>query len=153
MRSTPASKLIEAPPEKLYRALLEPEALAAWLPPGDMTGVVHNFDASVGGGYEMSLIYPQSEQQSRGKTSKHEDRFTVRFTELLPPRRIVEAVTFESSDEEFSGEMKVIWTFDPAEGGTLVTVVFENIPPGIRLEDNEAGSELSLNQLARYVLE
>ena len=87
------------------------------------------------------------------KTSKHEDRLKVRFVELSPPRKIVEAVTFESSDEEFSGEMKVIWTFDTAEGGTLVTVLFEDIPPGIRLEDNEAGSELSLTQLARYVLE
>ena len=54
--STEVSKIIKAPREILYRALLDPEALTAWLPPGEMTGVVHQFDARVGGGYELSLF-------------------------------------------------------------------------------------------------
>jgi uncharacterized protein YndB with AHSA1/START domain len=131
--------------------LIDPAALTVWLPPGDMTGVVHDFDARRGGGYRMSLFYPSSEQVFRGKTSEREDRFTVRFVELVPPSKIVQAVTFESADQAFAGEMTVIWRFDIAEGGTKVTVVCKEIPLGIRPEDNEAGSRLSLKQLASYV--
>jgi uncharacterized protein YndB with AHSA1/START domain len=148
---TRVSKLIKAPRETLYRALMDPEALANWLPPGEMTGVVHHFDARLGGGYRMSLFYPSSEQVLRGKTSEREDRFTVQFVELAPPRRIVQVVTFDSADETFSGKMSIIWMFEVADGGTEVTVVCMDIPSGIRPEDNEAGSRLSLDNLARYV--
>ena len=99
----------------------------------------------------MSLFYPSSEQVFRGKTSEREDRFAVRFVELVPPSKIVQAVTFESADQAFAGEMTVIWTFEIADGGTEVTVVCKNIPSGIRPEDNETGSRLSLEQLAKYV--
>src|SRR5215211_2162578 len=113
---TETSKIIKAPRESLYRALLDPEALADWLAPGEMTGVVHQFDARVGGGYEMSLFYPSSDASGRGKTSEREDRFKVHFEELSPPTRIVQAVTFESTDQAFSGEMSVIWTFEIVDG-------------------------------------
>lgn len=148
---TRTSKLIKAPREVVYRALIDPAALAIWLPPGDMTGVVHDFDARIGGGYRMSLFYPSSAQELRGKTSEWEDRFTVRFVELVPPGKIVQAVTFDSADQAFSGEMTVIWSFEIADGGTQVTVVCKDIPSGIRLEDNEVGAQLSLEQLAKYV--
>jgi uncharacterized protein YndB with AHSA1/START domain len=149
--STRASRIIRAPRESLYRALLDPAALVAWLPPGEMTGAIHHFDARPGGGYEMSLFYPPSEQAFRGKTAQHEDRFTVRFVALTPPGKIVQAVTFDSPDQAFAGEMTVIWIFEPADGGSEVTVECNNIPPGIRPADNEAGSRMSLDQLARYV--
>ena len=68
--STRISKLIKAPREALYQALIDPAALVVWLPPGDMTGVVHDFDVRVGGGYRMSLFYPASELVFRGKTSE-----------------------------------------------------------------------------------
>lgn len=99
----------------------------------------------------MSLFYPSSAQELRGKTSEWEDRFTVRFVELVPPGKIVQAVTFDSADQAFSGEMTVIWSFEIADGGTQVTVVCKDIPSGIRLEDNEVGAQLSLEQLAKYV--
>jgi uncharacterized protein YndB with AHSA1/START domain len=70
----------------------------------------------------------------------------VRFVELAPPHRIVEAVTFVSTDPAFFGEMTLTTTFEEVSGGTAVTLVFENLPPGLRAEDNEAGS---LEQLAR----
>ena len=149
--STQASKLIKASRQALYQAVLDPEGLTVWLPPANMTGVVHQFDARVGGGYEMSLFYPSNQPGTRGKTSEREDRFKVRFIELSPLRRIVQTVTFNSTDPAFSGEMTVIWTFAIAHGGTQVTVLCEDLPPGIRPEDNEAGSRLSLDQLARYI--
>jgi uncharacterized protein YndB with AHSA1/START domain len=143
--------VVNAPPEVVYRAFTDPEALAAWLSPGEMTGKVHAFDARVGGGYRMSLFYPASEQESRGKTAEREDRFTARFVELSPPTRIVQAITFDSPDATFAGEMTMIVTLEPRDGGTEVTIAFENIPPGIRPEDNEAGTQSSLEKLAHYV--
>lgn len=114
-----------------------------------MTGHVHEFDARVGGGYRMSLFYPPNERNFRGKTSDKEDMVNVRFMELASPRRIVEAVSFVTADPALLGEMTMTATFEEVSGGTEVTLVFENLPPGLRAEDNEAGSRLSLEQLAR----
>lgn len=99
----------------------------------------------------MSLFYPSSEKVFRGKTSEREDNFTARFVELVPPVRIVQAITFNSADPAFSGEMIMVATFEVAGGGTELTVECKHIPPGIRPEDNEAGSRSSLEKLARYI--
>ena len=149
--STRNSKFIKASQEALYRAFTDPAALAAWFAPGDMTGEVHHFDLRVGGGYQMSLYYPSSEKSSRGKTSEREDRYTARFVELTPPGRIVEAIIFDSVDPAFSGEMIMEVTLEAKDGGTTVSILFKNIPPGIRPEDNETGTRLTLEKLARYV--
>ena len=149
--STRTSRVIKAPRETLYRAFTDPAALEVWMSPGAMTGTVHEFDARVGGGYRMSLYYPASEQAYRGKTSEREDRFTARVIELTPPSRIVQAITFDSADPAFSGEMIMVVTLEERDGGTEVTIVFEHIPPGIRPEDNDAGTRSSLEKLARYV--
>jgi uncharacterized protein YndB with AHSA1/START domain len=101
----------------------------------------------------MSLYYPPSEQTSRGKTAEREDRYTARFVELTPPTRIVQAITFDSDDPAFAGEMTMAVTFEERDGATDVTIVFENIPVGIRAEDNDAGTRSSLEKLARYVEE
>jgi uncharacterized protein YndB with AHSA1/START domain len=145
------SKFIKAAPETLYRAFTDPAALAVWLAPGDMIGEVHHFDGRVGGGYEMSLYYPPSAETARGKTADREDRYTARFVELTPPRRIVEAITFDSGDPAFAGEMTMVVTLEAAAGGTTVSIVFSDLPPGIRPEDNETGTQQSLEKLARYV--
>ena len=149
--STRNTALIHASPEAVYRAFTDPDALAAWLVPGGMTGQVHHFDLRVGGGYQMSLYYPPSNGAPRGKTAEREDRYTARFVELQPPHGIVEAITFESSDPAFAGEMMLEVTLAAANGGTAVTIAFTDIPPGIRPEDNEAGTRSSLDKLARYL--
>lgn len=151
--STRNERITDASQRSVYDAFTDPKALAIWLAPGDMTGEVRNFDLRVGGGYEMSLYYPESDKESRGKTSKNEDRLKTRFVELSPPERIVEAVTFESDDEAFSGEMMMDVTLRPNSGGTKVIISFTNIPPGIRPEDNEKGTEMSLNNLEKYLRE
>ena len=87
----------------------------------------------------------------KGKTSAKEDRFSARFIELTPPNKIIEAINFDSSDPNFSGEMIIEVTFEPIHEGTKVTFLFKNIPPGIRPEDNEAGTISSLEKLAQYV--
>jgi uncharacterized protein YndB with AHSA1/START domain len=146
---TRTSRVIKARPEDLYAAFTDPAALVAWLPPAGMTGVIHEFDARVGGGYRMSLFYPPDEHVFRGKTSDKEDMIKVRFVELTPPRRIVEAVNFVTSDPALLGEMTMKVTFEDVSGGTEVTLLFENLPRGLRAEDNEAGARLSLEQLSR----
>lgn len=148
--STRNSKVIKASQEALYRAFTDPEALAVWLAPEGMTGKVHRFDGRVGGGYQMSLYYPPSEETFRGKTAEREDRYTARFVELTPPARIVQAITFDSDDPAFLGEMTMLVTLDAEDEGTRVTIEFQNIPSGIRPEDNEAGTQSSLEKLARY---
>jgi uncharacterized protein YndB with AHSA1/START domain len=147
--STRTSRIIQARPEELYRAFTDPDVLVQWLPPAEMTGRIHEFDARVGGGYRMSLFYPPGEQVFQGKTADREDMVVVRFVGLAPPRRIVEAVTFVTTDPALMGEMTMTATFEEVPGGTEVTLAFDDLPPGLRPEDNDAGARLSLEQLAR----
>jgi uncharacterized protein YndB with AHSA1/START domain len=142
---------MKATPEAVYNAFTDPAALIVWLPPAQMTGEIDGFDARVGGGYRMSLFYPSSERVFRGKTSERQDSFTSRFVELDPPRKIVQAINFISPDPAFAGEMIMVATFEPRDGETKVTLVCEQIPPGIRPEDNEAGGQSSLDKLALYL--
>jgi uncharacterized protein YndB with AHSA1/START domain len=99
---TRTSRVIRARPEELYAAFLDPTALVDWLPPAEMTGEIHEFDARVGGGYRMSLFHPPNERSFRGKTSDREHMLNVRFVDLAPPQRIVEAVTFVTTIRPFS---------------------------------------------------
>jgi uncharacterized protein YndB with AHSA1/START domain len=108
-----------------------------------MTAKVHEFDGRVSGGYRMSLFCPASEQDARGKTAEREDRYTARFLELTPPARIVQAIAFDTTDRAFAGEMTMTVTLEERDGGTEATIVFEHIPPGIRPEDNDAGTRSS----------
>jgi uncharacterized protein YndB with AHSA1/START domain len=151
-KETRTSRIIKALPEELYEAFINSDELLAWLPPAEMTGVIHEFDARVGGGYRMSLFYPPDERIFRGKTSDKEDMVNVRFVELAPPHRIIQAVSFVSTDPSFFGEMTMTATFEEVSGGTEVTLAFKNLPPGLREEDNDTGAKLSLEQLARSTL-
>ncbi|MET0310376.1 MAG: SRPBCC domain-containing protein [Sphingomonas sp.] len=72
----------------------------------------------------------------------------MRFVELAPPVRIVEAIRFVSDDPEFHGEMTMTALFEQRATGTEVVLLFENLPIGLRPEDNEEGARLSLEQLA-----
>jgi uncharacterized protein YndB with AHSA1/START domain len=148
---TRTSRLVHASAERIYAAFVDADALVAWLPPAGMTGAMHAFDPRVGGGYRMSLYYPSDERRVRGKTAEREDVVEVRFVELAPPRRLVEAVRFVTDDPALLGEMTLTVTLDPAAGGTEVTLAFDGLPPGVRPEDNDAGARLSLAQLARRV--
>jgi uncharacterized protein YndB with AHSA1/START domain len=149
--STRNSKFIKASKEALYDAFTRPHALAVWQAPGDMTAKVHSFDLRVGGGYEMSLYYPPSAKGVHGKTKENEDRFRVRFLELVTDERIVQTISFDTTDPKFLGDMIMQVTFKAERAGVTVTVEFSNIPAGIRPEDNAAGTESSLEKLADYV--
>lgn len=144
-----ASRLIAASASDLYRAHLDPQALMSWLPPEGMTGRIEQFDPRVGGTYRMVLSYRQTPHPA-GKTTEHSDVIRGRFAELVPDRRIIQLVRFQSDDPAFAEEMKITWTFDAVPGGTQVTVRCENVPPVIRPEDHAAGLASSLANLASW---
>jgi uncharacterized protein YndB with AHSA1/START domain len=149
--STVVSHVIAAPREAVYRALLDKDAVAAWLPPSSMTGVVHAFDGREGGAFCISVVYPESDSSSRGKSADRTDTVEGRFVTLIPNQRVVWATEFDSADPSFAGEMILTWTLAPVDGGTEITVLCENIPPGIRPEDNEAGCRSTLENLAAFL--
>ena len=148
---TSVSRLIHAPPEAIYRVFLDRDAVAAWLPPDSMRGIVHAFDPREGGAFNLSLIYLDDGSAPRGKTSGRTDTLRGRFVTLIPDAQIEWAVEFESADPSFAGTMTVRWTLQRDDGGTRVTAMCDNIPPGIRPQDNEAGSRSTLEKLARFV--
>ena len=149
--SSRTSRVIKAPREKVFQAFVDPAALEVWQAPGEMTAKVHEFDGRIGGGYKMSLFYPESEETDIGKSGDREDRYTARFVELTEPSKIVQAINFDTSDSAFSGEMTMEITLEPVAGGTEATIAFENLPQGVSSEDNDTGTSMSLEKLARYV--
>ena len=155
MSTTKNSRDIQASAEVIYKAFTDPKALEVWMAPGGMTGKIHQFDLREGGSYEMSLYYPDSEKNSTGKpygkTADNEDKYTARFVELKPHEKIALAIIFDSADEKNTGEMIMDLTLTPKDKGTTVTIVFKNIPPGIKPEDNKKGTEMTLDKLAKYV--
>jgi uncharacterized protein YndB with AHSA1/START domain len=150
-QTTTNSRIIHAPIEKVFEAFSNAKALETWLAPSDMVGKVHNFNFRAGGGYTMSLFYPESEVNFKGKTGDKEDRFSSRYIEIIPNKKIIEAVNFESDDADFAGEMIMEVTFTAHKDRTEVTFHFKDIPKGIKPEDNEAGTISTLEKLAKYV--
>jgi uncharacterized protein YndB with AHSA1/START domain len=135
----------------VFAAFLDPEILLKWLPPNDMTGVFHEFDGRVGGGYRMSLFYNEAEEESHvGKTGDLEDQVVVRFDAIEPYSRIVESFHFATNDPEMQGEVtQTILLEAREEGGVLVTLYFERLPPALKAVDNDLGAQISLGQLAK----
>ena len=143
------SRIIRASRKEIYQAFTDPKLVVQWLAPDNMRGEVHSFNAREGGSFEMTLTYLDLAQGARGKTSENKDSFKGRFTKLIPYKIIEEIIEFDSGDPSFKGEMKMkAYLLDNDEGGTQVTLLFQDIPEGIPPEDNEEGSRQSLNKLA-----
>ena len=152
--TTSVSKVINAPRKRVYQSFLSGEAVAAWLAPEGMRATVHHFEPREGGEIRMSLTYlnvAESPDGKGGKSTSDTDTFSGRFVELIPDEKVVWITEFESPDPAFAGAMTLIWSFADVEGGTEVTVRCENIPHGIRPEDNEEGSRSTLDKLAAFL--
>lgn len=143
-----ASARISAPPHRVYQAFASADALAAWLPPGGMTGTMLAFDFQEGGGYRLRLTYPEP---GWGKSTANTDEVSVRFLRLVPGERIEQAVRFTSDDPAFAGEMHITWLLQADGEGTHVVVRCEDVPPGIVASDHEAGLASTLSNLASFV--
>src|SRR3954463_4258905 len=101
-RTDRASQMIAASPGRVYAALVDPEALAAWLPPAGMTGTFEHFDPRPGGSYRLVLTYADA-SASRGKAGADSDIVESRFIQLIPGERVVQAVDFVSDDPAYAG--------------------------------------------------
>ncbi|MFN8377927.1 MAG: SRPBCC domain-containing protein [Anaerolineae bacterium] len=150
-RSAEVTQWTKALREAVYHALIDPTALAVWLPPDGMTGAVHQYDPRPGGRFRLSLTYDDPSGEVRGKSSVGTDTVEGRFAEIRPFEAVVWVTTFDSPDPAFAGEMSITWSLADANGGTAITVLCEGIPEGIRLEDNETGSAHSLRKLSAFV--
>jgi uncharacterized protein YndB with AHSA1/START domain len=150
MRVDSASRRISAPPRAIYRAFAKAGSMERWLPPSNMTGKMLHFDFRDGGSYRMRLTFRDPEK-GIGKTSEDSDEVEVRFIRLEEGKRIEQEVTFESDDPAFAGLMRMVWSFQPENGATVVTVRAENVPYGISSEDHEIGLNSSLENLAAFV--
>jgi uncharacterized protein YndB with AHSA1/START domain len=145
-----ASHVVAATPDRVYAALVDPDALLQWLPPAGMTGRFERYDASPGGDYRLVLTY--ADDDSRGKSTSDSDVVEARFVELVPGVRLVQAVEFESANPAYAGTMTMTWVLAPVGSGTRVEVRAEDVPPGISGEDHAAGLASSLRNLADYLV-
>jgi len=91
-RTDKASRVITAPPDRVYAALVDPDALAAWLPPAGMSGRFERFDARPGGSYRMVLTYTDA-STAGGKATADSDVVEARFVEIVGGKRVVQAST------------------------------------------------------------
>lgn len=133
-------RVLRAPPERVYRAFLEPDAMVKWLPPNGFTGKVHNLEARVGGSYKMSFT---------NFTTGNGHSFGGKYLELVPHERIRYADKFD--DPSLSGEMQVTITLKKVSCGTALNITQEGIPDAIPAEACYLGWQESLTLLAKLV--
>lgn len=132
--------VLRAPPERVYRAFVDPKAMVKWLPPHGFTAEVHSMDARVGGGYRMSFI-----NFSTG--SRHS--FGGEYLEMVPGERLRYTDRFD--DPNLPGAMQVRISFRQVSCGTELEIVQEGIPDVIPLESCYLGWQESLTLLAQLV--
>jgi uncharacterized protein YndB with AHSA1/START domain len=133
-------RVIRAPAERVYRAFLDPDALAKWMPPNGFTGKVHHIDAEIGGTYKMSFT-----NFSTGQTHA----FGGKYLELVPHERIRNTDVFD--DPNLPGEMVTTVSMKVVSCGTELEIVQEGIPEAIPLEGCHLGWQESLTLLAQLV--
>jgi uncharacterized protein YndB with AHSA1/START domain len=147
--STRILQHIEAPPAAVYAALVDPAAIARWRAPEGMTVEVHEFEATEGGRFRVSLTY--ADPARAGKTESSTDTYHGHFARLVPGAEIVEVLEFETDSPDLRGEMTMTTTLTEAPGGTDVLMVHEGLPAGVSAADNELGTRMALTKLARLV--
>jgi len=133
-------RVLRAPPERVYRAFLNAEAMAKWLPPHGFTCKVHHIEAKIGGSYKMSFT---------NFTTGHGQSFGGEYRELVPSEKIRYTDTFD--DPNLSGEMQTTVTLRQVSCGTELKIVQEGLPEVIPLEMCYLGWQDSLAQLAHLV--
>lgn len=149
MRSTRVSRHVRARPSVVYRALLDADALAKWRVPDGMSSRVHEFDPREGGSFRISLTHDAP--AGTGKSAAHTDTYHGRFVKLVPDAQVVEVFEFETAEPGLRGEMTMTTTLTEADGGTDVLIVHEGIPGGVPAADNETGTRMALENLAKLV--
>jgi uncharacterized protein YndB with AHSA1/START domain len=133
-------RVLRATPERIYKAFLNADAMAKWLPPNGFTGKVHHIDAKEGGTYKMSFT---------NFTTGHSHSFGGTYLELVPHERI--RYTDKFNDPNLPGEMQTSVTLKKVSVGTELVVVQEGVPTVIPAEACYLGWQESLTLLAKLV--
>ena len=133
-------RVFTAKPERVYKAFIDPDAMAKWLPPNGFTGKVHEMDARVGGSYKMSFT-----NFSTGNSHS----FGGEFVELVPNEKL--SYTDKFDDPNLPGEMMTTVSLKQVSVGTEVSIVQEGIPDAIPVEACYLGWQESLNLLKLLV--
>ena len=133
-------RVLRAPAERIYRAFLNPDAMAKWLPPYGFTGKVHHIKAEVGGTYKMSFT---------NLATGHSHSFGGEFLELVPNERIRHTDKFD--DPNLPGQMQTTVSLKNVSVGTELSVVQEGIPSAIPVEECYLGWQESLMLLTQLV--
>ena len=133
-------RVLRASPQRVYRAFLDADAMAKWLPPNGFTGKVYHMDAKVGGAYQMSFT-----NFTTGKSHS----FSGKYLELVPHERIRYTDTFD--DPNLPGEIQVTVTLKKVSVGTELNIVQEGLPDVIPAEACCLGWQESLTLLAKLV--
>ncbi len=133
-------RVLATRPEKVYRAFIEADALAKWLPPNGFACTVHQLEAKVGGTFKMSF---------RNFTTGHGHSFGGEYLELVPNERL--RYTDKFDDPDMPGEMTVTVALKKVAVGTELYIVQEGIPDAIPVEACYLGWQQSLENLARLV--
>ncbi|MDZ5446748.1 SRPBCC domain-containing protein [Micromonospora sp. 4G57] len=149
MYSMQVSHHVSASRPAVYRALLDPDAIAKWRVPAGMSSYVHEFDAREGGSFRVSLTYDAPD--GTGKSAPHTDTYHGHFLKLVPNEQLVEVLEFETADPALQGTMTMTTTLTDTDGGTEVLVVHDGIPDGVPAADNETGTRMALAKLAQLV--
>lgn len=149
-RADIASRIVAAPPERVYAAFIDPVALVEWLPPTGMRATFDRFDARPGGSYRMVLTY-EGAAEAPGKATADSDIVEACFVDLVPGVRVVQAVDFVSDDPRYAGTMIMTWDVASHTSGSRVEFRADNVPVGISPEDHAAGLNSSLANLAAYL--
>lgn len=146
------SKTIAAAPEKVYQAILNPNALATWLPPTGMTGQIDHYEPWEGGSFQMTLMYTDAEYAQAGKTTENKDVTKGILQKLVPNQQIVWGGNFETEDETLQEPMSLTWQLDEVSADTTnVTITVENVPETLNRQDHEDVLNSTLENLAHYV--
>ncbi len=145
-----ASRVMAAPLDRVYAALVDPEALTAWLPPDGMSARFERFDARPGGSYRMVLTYADA-SGAPGKATADSDIVEARFVDIVPRTRVVQAVDFVAGNPAYAGTMTMTWEVTAVDGGTRVDIRADDVPDGISAEDHVTGLASSLANLAAYL--
>lgn len=133
-------RVLRAPVERVYKAFTDKQALEYWLPPYGFTGMIHEMDARVGGGYRTSFT---------NFSTRSSHSFTVNFVELVPNKHIRHTDRFD--DANLPGEMQVAIDLKTVSCGTEIRIVQEGIPSLIPVESCYLGWQESLQQLVLLV--
>jgi uncharacterized protein YndB with AHSA1/START domain len=144
------ARIIDAPADSVFDALVDRRALESWLAPDGMTARFERFEPTPGGSYRLILTYADP-IGAGAKSSADSDVVEARFIDIVRGRRVIQAVDFESDDPAFAGTMTMTWAVDTVDDRTQVEFIAEDVPVGISAEDHAAGMTSSLANLARYL--